>query len=433
LGQPVNTQTDHAKSWRGIVTLLPILPSDQAPEEAIELSIVMPCLNEVRTVGICIDKALRFMHEKSVAGEVVVADNGSTDGSQEIAARLGARVVPVAERGYGQALRAGIAACRGRFVVMGDSDDSYDFLSLLPFLDKLRDGYDIVLGNRFAGGISPGAMPLLHRVFGNPLLTLIGRTLYGGPSHDFYCGMRGFRRDRVLDLNLDSPGMEFALEMIVKATIAKLRIIEVPTTLSPDGRNRPPHLRSWRDGWRSLRFFLLLSPRALFLYPGLAVLGFGLVCFFGLIGGNVHVGRIGFAERTFIVGCSAIIIGVQAVSFWVFAKMAAIDRGLLPTDPRFKRLRKLATVEIGASIGGTLVALGLIGNIFGLAYWASLSFGNIEPGALIRIVTTASTALVLGFQILHSSFFIYLLDYVGKKPQYRRFSEEAEKLIQVPP
>ncbi len=281
-----------------IVTSSPTRPSDQSPDAAIELTIVMPCLNEARTVGTCIEKAQTFLREHGVAGEVIVADNGSTDGSQAIAERLGARVVPVSERGYGKALRAGIAAARGRFVVMGDSDDSYDFLRLSPFLDKLREGYDVVLGNRFAGGIAPGAMPPLHRFFGNPLLTLIGRTLYRSPSHDFYCGLRGFRRDAVLGLGLDAPGMEFALEMIVKAAIAKLRMTEVPTTLSPDGRGRPPHLRSWRDGWRSLRFFLLLSPRGLFLYPGVAILAFGLVSFVGLIGGDVHVERASPSPRS---------------------------------------------------------------------------------------------------------------------------------------
>src|ERR1700676_4843704 len=231
----------------------------------------MPCLNEAKTIVRCIAKARAFLATNAVAGEVVVADNGSTDGSQALARAHGARVVDIAARGYGSAVLGGIEAANGIYVIIGDSDDSYDFSALNGFLDRLREGHDIVLGNRFAGGIARGAMPPLHRLFGDPVLTLIGRVLYHSPSRDFYCGLRGFRRDAVLGLGLDSPGMEFALEMIVKATIAKLRMVEVPTTLSPDGRDRPPHLRSWRDGWRSLRFFLLLSPRGLFLYPGLAV------------------------------------------------------------------------------------------------------------------------------------------------------------------
>jgi hypothetical protein len=390
-------------------------PSEPSAVAAIELSIVMPCLDEALTLGTCIEKARTFLREHGVAGEVVVADNGSTDGSQEIARRLGARVVAVAERGYGNALRAGIAAAHGRFVVMGDSDDSYNFLNLSPFLDKLRGGYDIVLGNRFAGGIARGAMPPLHRLFGNPVLTLIGRVLYRSPSRDINCGLRGFRRDAVLGLDLDSPGMEFAIEMIVKATIAKLRMIEVPTTLSPDGRDRPPHLRSWRDGWRSLRFFLLLSPRGLFLYPGLAVLAFGLICFVALIGGDVNLGRVTIGQHTFIIGCSAIVIGVQAVSFWIFAKQAAIDRGLLPPDPDFEHLRKLASVENGAMIGGALIFFGIVGNGLGVVYWSALSFGPVERGLLIRVVTTSSMFLVLGCQMLYSAFFMYLLDYVGTR------------------
>jgi glycosyltransferase involved in cell wall biosynthesis len=237
-----------------------------------ELSIVMPCLNEAQTVGICVMKAQAYLDMHKIAGEVIVADNGSTDGSQAIALSLGARVEPVVSRGYGNALRAGIAAARGEFVVMGDSDDSYDFSALQPFIEQLREGYDLVLGNRFRGGIAPGAMPVLHKFFGNPLLTFIGRTLYRSPSHDFYCGLRGFRRGSVLSLELDAEGMEFALEMIVKASLHGLRITEVPTRLSVDGRRRrPSHLRSWRDGWRSLRLFLLLSPRGLFLYPGVAI------------------------------------------------------------------------------------------------------------------------------------------------------------------
>jgi hypothetical protein len=324
-------------------------------------------------------------------------------------------VIDIPARGYGSALRGGIEAARGRFIIMGDSDDSYDFSRLDRFVEKLREGYDVVLGNRFAGGISRGAMPPLHRYFGNPLLTLLGRTLYGSPSRDFYCGLRGFGRDAVLALGLDAPGMEFALEMIVKATIAHLRMTEVPTTLSPDGRSRPPHLRSWRDGWRSLRFFLLLSPRGLFLYPGLALLAFGLFLFVALIGGDVRIGHVVFAEHTLIIGCTAIVIGAQAVSFWVFAKVAAIGERLLPPDPGFERWRKLASVELGTAVGGGLILLGFAADVGALAYWGSISFGSVWRPFLIRVVATSSTVTILGFQVLYSSFLLYLLDYVGQR------------------
>ena len=385
--------------------------------ETCELTIVMPCLNEAETLAVCIEKARGFLDRSGVRGEVIVADNGSTDGSQAIAREHGARVVDIPTRGYGSALRGGIAAAHGTFVIMGDSDDSYDFSRLELFVGKLREGYDLVLGNRFAGGIARGAMPPLHRYFGNPLLTLLGRILYRSPSKDFYCGLRGFRRDAVLGLDLDAPGMEFALEMIVKATIARLSITEVPTTLSPDGRSRPPHLRSWRDGWRSLRFFLLLSPRALFLYPGLALLALGLVGFAALIGTDVHLGGISLAEHTFVVACTAIIIGTQAIWFWVFAKVTAIRQKLLPPDAGFERWRSLASVELGTAAGVACIVLGFLGNAAALVYWGSLSFGIIQHAFLIRFVSASCMLMVLGFQTLYSVFLLYLLDYVGQKRQ----------------
>jgi glycosyltransferase involved in cell wall biosynthesis len=383
--------------------------------ESCELTIVMPCLNEAETLAVCIDKAHGFLARAGVHGEVIVADNGSTDGSQAIAREHGARVVDIPTRGYGSALRGGIAAANGTFVIMGDSDDSYDFSRLDLFVEKLREGYDLVLGNRFAGGIARGAMPPLHRYFGNPFLTLLGRILYQSPSKDFYCGLRGFRRDTVLALGLDAPGMEYALEMIVKATIAHLNITEVPTTLSPDGRSRPPHLRSWRDGWRSLRFFLLLSPRGLFLYPGLVLLTIGLVGFTDLIATDVHLGRITLAEHTFVIACTAIIIGTQAIWFWVFAKVTAIRQNLLPPDPEFDRWRSVVSVELGTVAGITFILLGFFGNAGALIYWSSLSFGSIQHAFLIRFVSASCMLMVLGFQTLYSVFLLYLLDYVGQK------------------
>src|SRR3984893_13190470 len=372
-----------------------------ASEFAPELSIVMPCLNEARTVGTCAQKALAYLEMYNVPGEVIVADNGSTDGSQAIAAGYGARVIAVATKGYGNALRAGIEAARGRVVIMGDSDARYDFPTLQPSLEKLRDGYDLVLGNRFRGGIAPGAMPPLHRFFGNPFLTLIGRTLYRSPSRDFYCGLRGFRRDAVLSLELGAVGMEFALEMIVKATIRHLRITEVPTRLSPDGRERPPHLRSWRDGWRSLRRFLLLSPRAVFLYPGAAIFLFGLLATLVLFTGDVAVGRVGFAEHTMVMTAASINIGFESMLFWAFAKVIAIQRGLLLPDPYFERLRRVMPLERGLALGAVLLLLGLTTFGIALAQWSAAGFGELSNSSAIRFVIVSSTTLVLGTQILY--------------------------------
>jgi glycosyltransferase involved in cell wall biosynthesis len=377
----------------------------------VELSIVMPCLNEARTLGICIKKARDFLHRHRINGEIIVADNGSSDGSQDIAASLGARVLAVPYRGYGNALRAGIAAASGEYVIMGDSDDSYDFTALEPFVRELRSGYDLVLGNRFAGGIKPNAMPPLHRYFGNPLLTQIGRTLYGTPSRDFYCGLRGFRRDAILALGLDSPGMEFALEMVVKAGIHHLRITEVPTTLSPDGRDRPPHLRSWRDGWRSLRFFLLLSPRAVFLYPGFALFVIGLLATSILLFTNVKVGGIVLAQHTLVVAAAMITLGFQTMQFWAFSKIIAIQRGLLQSDVTFDRLRALAPLERGLIVGGVLLAIGALAIAWAFYYWSSVSFGVIERESLLRVVCGGSTAVVLGAQIVFGSLFMSLLEY----------------------
>jgi len=381
--------------------------------ETPELSIVMPCLNEAKTVGTCVTKAFAWLQRHDVRGEVIVADNGSTDGSRAIAAGLGARVVPVASRGYGNALQAGIEAARGEFVIMGDSDDSYDFSALEGFVEKLRAGYDLVLGNRFRGGIAPGAMPALHKFFGNPLLTRIGRTLYGSPSRDFNCGLRGFRRDAILSLDLDAAGMEFAVEMIVKATIRNLRITEVPTRLSGDGRDRPPHLRSWRDGWRTLRFFLLLSPRGLFLYPGALLFLLGLAGTLILFTGNVAVGGVGFAEHTMVMTAAAINIGFEAMLFWAFAKVIAIQRGLLLHDALFERLRHAIPLERGLILGVVLLLLGLAILGVALTEWFNVGFGQLAEASAIRLVIASSSTLMLGAQILYGSFFLYLLDYRG--------------------
>jgi glycosyltransferase involved in cell wall biosynthesis len=379
-------------------------------DKEVTLSILMPCLNEARTLGSCIAKAKRYLARQNFAGEIVVADNGSTDGSQEIAESLGARVVPVFERGYGNALKAGIKAARGKYVIMGDSDDSYDFGSLEGFVEQLEAGFDLVCGNRFAGGIEDGAMPPLHRYFGNPLLTAIGRLLFKSPVNDFYCGLRGFRRDAILRLGLTAPGMEFALEMIVKSTIGHLRITEVPTTLRPDGRGRAPHLRSWRDGWRSLRFYLLLSPEGLFLYPGLALAALSGIASLVLFFTNIRLGSVAFAQHTLIVTCALTVIGIQSVFFWTFAKSVAIQKRLLLPDAVFRTVRRLFKLERCLVGGGLLVLIGLATAAYGLFYWYNLSFGPVEGDTLIRVVCAASILISIGFQLIFSAFFMLLLD-----------------------
>jgi glycosyltransferase involved in cell wall biosynthesis len=378
--------------------------------DGITLTILMPCLNEARTLPTCIAKARAYLARQSFHGEIIVADNSSSDGSREIARSLGAQIISVTQRGYGNVLRAGIQAARGEFIIMGDCDDSYDFSALDAFVEKLKAGNDLVVGNRFNGGIKSGAMPPLHRYFGNPLLTAVGRLLYRSPVHDFYCGLRGFRRSAILPLDLSSPGMEFALEMIVKSTINGLRIAEIPTTLSPDGRGRPPHLRSWRDGWRSLRFFLLLSPEGLFLYPGLALASISGVASAVLIFTNIRVGSVAFAYHTLIMTSALTVIGMQSVHFWVFAKSVAIQRKLLFPDPLFKRIRPLFNLEKCLVVGGLLITSGVGVALYALVYWYYRSFGRIDDVALIKVVCTSSFMIAIGFQFVFSSFFIYLLD-----------------------
>jgi glycosyltransferase involved in cell wall biosynthesis len=374
-----------------------------------EVSVVMPCLNESLTLGTCIQKSLATFKSRGINGEVIVADNGSTDGSQAIAIELGARVVPVQTKGYGSALRAGIAAARGRLVVMGDSDDSYDFTQLGDFVDKLNSGFDLVMGNRFQGEIQPGAMPRLHRYLGNPVLSWLGRLFFRCPVGDSQCGLRGFRKEAIDRLQLRTLGMEFASEMLVKATLFDLRIAEIPTTLSPDGRDRAPHLRTWRDGWRHLRFFLLYSPRWLFLYPGVALLLMGIALCAWLLPRPRMVGRVTFDSGTLLFGAMAILIGFQSVNFAAFSKTFAISEGLLPEDLRMNRMYRYVTLELGL-IAGFLLALGGAGLwIFGLNYWRSHHFGPLDPDTAFRIVIPAFVSLVLGIQIVLSSFFLSVL------------------------
>ncbi len=378
-------------------------------EGEIELTVVMPCLNEAETLATCIEKARASLEEHGIRGEIVIADNGSTDGSQEIAERLGARVVPVAARGYGSALRGGIAAARGRYVIMGDADDSYDFSSLMPFVEKLREGYDLVMGNRFQGGIAPGAMPPLHKYLGNPVLTAIGRLFFRSPCGDFHCGLRGFRRDSVLGLNLQTTGMEFASEMVVKATLMRLRLAEVPTTLSPDGRSRPPHLRSWRDGWRHLSLLLLYSPRWLFLYPGVFFMIAGALVGLWILSSDATLGGVTFNVNTLVYAGSAIVLGFQSVIFAVFTKSFAINEGLLPEDPRITRLFEVITLEVGLVVGVLMVLLGFGLSIYALSDWGARSFGELDPRQTLRWIVPGTVCLTLGFQIALSSFFLSVL------------------------
>ena len=377
----------------------------------VELSIVMPCLNEARTVGACVKKALTYLELYGISGEVIVADNGSTDGSQAAAAGLGARVISVASRGYGNALRAGIKAARGQFVIMGDSDNSYDFRDLDPFVSKLREGFQLVMGNRFRGGIKPGAMPPLHRYLGNPVLTAVGRLFYGSPCHDFHCGLRAFDRDAILQLDLRASGMEFASEMVVKASLSKLRVAEVPTTLSPDGRDRAPHLRSWRDGWRHLRLLLLFSPRWLFLYPGALIFFLGLAGTLILFTGDVAFGRIVLAEHSMVLTAAAINVGFEVMLFWVFANTIAIQRGLLPRDIEFKRLQQAMSLERGLIIGAVFILIGLVAFVAAVTDWSVAGFGALVGGTAMRLVIVSGTTLVLGTQILYGSFLLHLIGY----------------------
>ena len=373
------------------------------------LSVVLPCLNEAETLEVCVRKAMEAIARLGVSGEVIVADNGSTDGSQGIARRLGARVVDIPVRGYGAALQGGIEAARGEYVIMADADDSYDLTGLEPFLSKLRDGYDLVMGNRFAGGIAPGAMPPLHRYLGNPVLTTLGRIFFKSPIRDFHCGMRGFRRDAILGLELRTTGMEFASEMIAKAALRGLRVTEVPTTLARDGRSRPPHLQSWRDGWRHLRFLLLYSPRYLFLLPGILLIAVGMVGAGALMGGPVTIGGVRFDVSTMLFCSAAIVLGSQLVLFWLFAEIFATGEGLLPPDPKLFAAFNYITLEIGLAIGAGMFVAGLVGALAAVANWGSRGFGDLDASRTLRLVIPSVTLMILGAQGIMSSFFLSVL------------------------
>jgi len=385
----------------------------EAPRAAgeIELSIVMPCLNEAQTLEACIVKARSAFAKNAIVGEIIVADNGSTDGSVEIATRLGARVVFVESKGYGSALMGGIEAARGTYVIMGDADDSYDFADLERFIGRLREGYDLVMGNRFAGGIKPGAMPLLNRYLGNPLLTAVARLLFHRPGvRDFHCGLRGFRRDAVLRMNLRTTGMEFASEMVVKAVLCRMRIAEVPTTLSPDRRGRPPHLRRWRDGWRHLRFLLLYSPRWLFMYPGMLLMMLGAATVLWLLPGPRPVGAVVLDVHTMLFGAAGIIVGFQALFLGVFTKIFGVVEGLLPNDPHLDWMFRHIKLELGLAVGFAVLLSGLGLAMYGVHLWELSGFGPLVASATLRVAIPAACLMILGSQIILCSF---VLSFVG--------------------
>lgn len=377
--------------------------------EALELSIVMPCLNEAETLERCIRKARGFLDASGIAGEVVVADNGSTDGSQDIAQQNGARVVNVPVKGYGAALQAGIASAKGCFVVMGDSDDSYDFSNLMPFVEKLREGYGLVMGNRFKGTIAKNAMPFLHKYLGNPVLSFIGRLFFGAPIGDFHCGLRGFNRQAIEDLKLTTTGMEFASEMVVKATLHHLRITEVPTDLAKDGRSRPPHLKTWRDGWRHLIFLLLHSPRWLFLVPGFLCLSIGALAMLAILPGPLTLGHVALDVHTLVVASAMIDVGTQILMFWFLAKQYANQYGFLPRAIWFETVVSAITLERSIICGGTIGVLGLAGLARAAYFWGSSNFGLLNYTVTLRQVIPSTTLIILGLQIVFFGFFSSLL------------------------
>lgn len=372
---------------------------------SIELTILMPCLNEAETLAICIEKAQGFLARTGIAGEVLISDNGSTDGSQEIAARLGARVTTAPRRGYGAALINGIESARGRYIIMGDADDSYDFENLLGFVQRLRAGADLVMGNRFKGGVAPGAMPPLHRYLGNPVLSGIGQLFFRPNIGDFHCGLRGFNRQRIQQLDLQTTGMEFASEMVVKASLARYRIEEVPTTLKKDGRSRPPHLRSWHDGWRHLRFLLLFAPRWLFVYPGLVAFFLGAAAVVVLAFGGVHIAGVGFDVTTMVYASALCVIGYQSLLFFWLTKLFATQEGFLPASPRYRAVVAKWSAERGLLIGLALFLLGVIVGIVQVVRWGSLDFGAQDAAEVVRVAIPSALGIMLGFQTVMMSFF----------------------------
>ncbi|MGE9761333.1 glycosyltransferase family 2 protein [Pseudomonas sp. PDM20] len=375
----------------------------------------MPCLNEAETIESCVLKAISFLRVADVQGEVLVADNGSTDGSQALAEKAGARVISVRSRGYGAALQGGIDEAAGAFVIMGDADDSYDFERLEGMLERLREGYELVMGNRFAGGIEKGAMPFLHRYLGNPVLSFIGRLFFKAPVGDFHCGLRGFSREAILKLDLNSPGMEFASEMVVKASLQKLRICEVPITLSPDGRSRPPHLRTWRDGWRHLKFLLIFSPHWLFFVPGLLLFVLSSLLMVVIDFHPIVVRDVGLDVHTLVYAGAGILLGLQMVFFSVFSRLVGMTSGWLPIDARWMAALSRVTLERGILLSLALFAFGGWMTWEALLIWSEGGFGALDPRVVMRWVVPSVTAIALGGEVFLAAFFLETLRIPARK------------------
>jgi glycosyltransferase involved in cell wall biosynthesis len=381
-------------------------------DESVELSVVMPCLNEAETLARCIEKAKIGIQKSGVRGEILVADNGSADGSIQIAEKSGARVVRVNEKGYGSALRGGIEAASGKWIIMGDADDSYDFSEITGFVKKFQEGFELVMGCRLpigGGKILPGAMPWKNRWIGNPVLSFVGRLFFKCPAHDFHCGLRGFTKVAFEKMDLKTTGMEFASEMVIKSTFKQLKIAEVPVTLHKDGRSRPPHLKPWRDGWRHLRFMLLFSPQWLFLAPGIFLSAAGIIFAAALSLENIRIGGVAFDVGTLVIACMTIIIGFQLVAFAFFTKVFAIAEGLLPDDPKFSRAFKFFNLEKGILLGLVILFAGIILSARAVWIWRQFGFGELSPEENLRRLIPAATLVVLGIQSVFSSFFMSAL------------------------
>jgi len=380
-----------------------------------EFSIVMPCLNESETLAICIEKANLFFETNAINGEVIIADNGSSDGSQEIAISYGAKVISIANKGYGNALKGGIENASGKYIIMGDADDSYDFSNLSPFIEKLREGADLVIGNRFKGGIKKGAMPFLHKYLGNPVLSFLGRLFFKSSIGDFHCGLRGFSKEAYLKMNLATSGMEFASEMIVKSHLLNLKIVEVPTILYKDGRSRKPHLNTWSDGWRHLRFLLLYSPKWLFLFPGIIMMVFGFLFSVLLIMNPIQISTVTFDVHTLLYATSILLIGFQFVVFYGFTKVFAVTQNLLPKSNRYNSLFKYINLEKGLILGFITTLIGVVLSIYGLSLWSKNNYGVLEVRTTLRIIIPAVTTIIIGVQIILFSFFFSILGLKDEK------------------
>ena len=375
-----------------------------------ELTILLPCLNEAETLAACVTKAMRYLDKAGIDGEVLISDNGSTDGSQALATRLGARVIHAPQRGYGGALLAGIDAAKGRYIIMGDSDDSYDFSNLDPFVEELRRGTELGMGNRFAGGIEKNAMPPLHRYLGNPVLSAVGRIFYKTPVKDFHCGLRGFSADAIRQLQLSSTGMDFASEMVIKASVFGLKISEVPTTLSPAGRSRPPRLRSWRAGWLHLKLLLTLAPYWLFFYPGIALVGFGTIAFTRLMLGPGNIGSVSFDVASLVLASALILIGTLMIWFHLLARLFSVRAGQLPTSASFEKLRARINVDNACIVGGALLVCSLLSLVAAVGFWGKLGFGDLDAGVIVRAASVVVISASLGIQAITSGFLWGLLE-----------------------